>query len=305
MEIIKITPQGLCKGVLNAINIVNKKLDDPNTKRPIYMLGSLVHNRNIVQALSEKGIIILDGKTRIELLNEIDSGTVIFTAHGVSDEVRQKAVEKGLDIIDATCRDVEKSHRIIQEYLNKGYLILYYGIKNHPETEGVLGISPNIKVVKEDEDILHLPEYSGKIALATQTTMSFLEVIRFHQLILKKYPKIELLEEVCNSTRIRQQAVINQKGKLDLLIVVGDPKSNNSRILKEVGEKKAGMKTIMVENLEDLNSYDLSGFKRIGITAGASTPNAIVNEIIEKLPKGNLKTELVSNDYLLKSNKGF
>lgn len=299
MEIIKITPQGLCKGVVNAIHIVNRALMDQNTKKPIYMLGSLVHNQNIVRALSKKGIIILEGKTRLEMLEQIESGTVIFTAHGVSNEVRKKAKEKGLDIIDATCKDVKQSHEIIQEYIEKGYLVLYYGVKNHPETEGVLGISPDIIVVKDKEDIENLPEYSGKIALATQTTMSFLDAVKFHQLLLNKYPQIELIEEVCNSTRIRQQAVINQKDQLDLLIVVGDPASNNSKMLREVAEKKAGLKAIMVENLEDLKQYDLSGYKRIGITAGASTPNAIVNEILTKLPEGDFKTELVAEDYLI------
>jgi 4-hydroxy-3-methylbut-2-enyl diphosphate reductase len=299
MEIIKITPQGLCKGVINAIHIVNRALMDPNTNKPIYMLGSLVHNQNIVGALSKKGIIILEGKTRLEMLDHIESGTVIFTAHGVSKEVRKKAEEKGLAIIDATCKDVKQSHEIIQEYLENGYLVLYYGVKNHPETEGVLGISSNIIVVRDKEDIENLPEYSGKVALATQTTMSFLDAVAFHQLLLKKYPQIELIEEVCNSTRIRQQAVLKQKEQLDLLIVVGDPSSNNSKMLKEVAEKKAGLKAIMVESLEDLKQYNFSGYKRIGITAGASTPNDIVNEILAKLPQGVFQTELVTDDYLV------
>ena len=210
-----------------------------------------------------------------------------------------KSRGKGLAIIDATCKDVKQSHEIIQEYLENGYLVLYYGVKNHPETEGVLGISSNIIVVRDKEDIENLPEYSGKVALATQTTMSFLDAVAFHQLLLKKYPQIELIEEVCNSTRIRQQAVLKQKEQLDLLIVVGDPSSNNSKMLKEVAEKKAGLKAIMVESLEDLKQYNFSGYKRIGITAGASTPNAIVNEILAKLPQGVFQTELVTDDYLV------
>lgn len=298
MEIIKITPQGLCKGVINAIHIVNKALNDPSTKKPIYMLGSLVHNQNIVRALSEKGVIILEGKSRLEMLDKISSGTVIFTAHGVSNEVRNKAIEKGLDIIDATCKDVKHSQEIIQKYIDDGYLVFYYGIKNHPETEAILSMSSKIIVMKNRDEIDKLPEYSGKMALATQTTMSFLEAIEFHQSLLKKFPQVELVEEVCNSTRIRQQAVIDHKDEVDLLIVVGDPQSNNTKMLKKVGEIKAGLPTIMVENIEDLKNFDLSKFKRIGITAGASTPNTIVKEIIEKLPKGDYKSELVSEDYL-------
>jgi|LSQX01.2.fsa_nt_gb 4-hydroxy-3-methylbut-2-enyl diphosphate reductase len=298
MEIIKILPQGLCKGVINAIHIVNDALEDPTIKKPIYMLGSLVHNQNIVRALSEQNVIILDGKSRLEMLDEITSGTVIFTAHGVSEETRKKARAKGLDIIDATCKDVKLSHDIIRNYLDAGYMILYYGMENHPEAEGVLGISPKITLIRNKDDIEALPAYEGKLALATQTTMSFLQAIELHQYLLKKYPQIKLIDEVCNSTRIRQQAVISQKGKLDLIIVVGDRKSNNTRMLKEVAEKEAGISAILVENVEDLKAYDLSAYERIGVTAGASTPNVIVQEIIEKLPKGDFNSELVSEDYL-------
>jgi 4-hydroxy-3-methylbut-2-enyl diphosphate reductase len=302
MNIIKITPQGFCKGVINSIRMVNELLENPNTKKPIYMLGSLVHNRHITKAFEEKGIIVLNHKSRLELLDEIDSGTVIFTAHGVSDLVRTKAQEKGLDIVDATCRDVSKSQLMIKNKIKEGYRILFYGQKNHPEAESALSISSHIFLVDDQTKLDELPDYQGKIILTTQTTMPYTNVLKIYQFLLEKHPQLELLEEICNATLKRQSAVIDQAGKLDLLIVVGDPLSNNTKMLKEVGEKQAHLKTIMIGSVEDLKGFDFSPYKNIGITAGASTPDAIVEEIIHKLSsqEKDFTTSLTSDDYLQK-----
>jgi 4-hydroxy-3-methylbut-2-enyl diphosphate reductase len=299
MEIIKIIPQGFCKGVIQAIRKVNDAIENPQTKKPIHMLGSLVHNQNIVQAFVAKGVIIHEGKSRLELLDEINDGTVIFTAHGVSDEVRAKALSKGLEIIDATCKDVFQNQQIIKAKSSEGYRILFYGIENHPETEGIADTAPII-VVNEKTNFDTLPEECGKILLTTQTTMSYADILPFYWRLKSKYPQLELLEEVCSSTRKRQEAIINQAGNLDLLLVVGDPGSNNSKMLLDIGQNKACLKTIMVENVEDLNKYDLSPYRTIGITSGASTPNAIVEEIIEQLKKQNkvFRSNLKYDDYL-------
>jgi len=298
MEIIKIVPQGLCKGVINAMEVVKRAAADPATKRPIYMLGSLVHNKNIVAALSDMGVVILEGKSRLEMLDEVESGTVVFTAHGVSEEVRRKAAEKGLDVIDATCREVRKSQELIKKRLDEGYLVFFFGIKNHPETEAILGLSPAITLISSKDEIASLSPYAGKLALAIQTTVSYLQARELYQALLNKYPQIELIEEVCNSTRIRQEAVIKAKGRLDLIIVIGDRHSNNTKMLKEVAETEAGIPAILVESIEDLKDVDLASYERIGVTAGASTPNAIVEEIMEKLPKGDFLSELRLEDYL-------
>lgn len=298
MEIIKIVPQGLCKGVINAMEVVKRAAADPATKRPIYMLGSLVHNKNIVAALSDMGVVILEGKSHLEMLDEVESGTVVFTAHGVSEEVRRKAAEKGLDVIDATCREVRKSQELIKKRLDEGYLVFFFGTKNHPETEAILGLSPAITLISSKDEIASLSPYAGKLALAIQTTVSYLQARELYQALLNKYPQIELIEEVCNSTRIRQEAVIKAKGRLDLIIVIGDRHSNNTRMLKEVAETEAGIPAILVESIEDLKDVDLASYERIGVTAGASTPNAIVEEIMEKLPKGDFLSELRLEDYL-------
>lgn len=299
MKITKLTPQGFCKGVANAINIINKAIEDPNIKKPIYMLGNIVHNKNVVNAFREKGIIILDGKTRVNMLDEIYEGTVIFTAHGVSDEVKEIAKNKGLNIIDATCKDVTHTHNIIRAKLNEGYTVLFYGKNGHPETEGAIGISNKIILIEDNTNINDLPIITNKIILITQTTMSFLDVIKIHQKLLSIYPQLELLDEVCSATRIRQEAVINAKN-FDLIIVVGDKLSNNTRMLKEVAIKYANTKSISIESINDLKGIDLSDYRNIAITAGASTPKVIVDEILINLENelNVFVSKITNEDYL-------
>src|SRR5690554_180934 len=171
MEITKLTPRGFCKGVVNAIHIINKTLENNTYKKPIYMLGNIVHNKNVVEAFKSKGIIILDGESRVDMLKKINEGTVIFTAHGVSDEVRNIATMKGLDIVDATCKDVKKTHDVIKEKLLEGYLLLFYGKENHPETEGIIGISDEIILITDKTDLSTLPKYSGKVERSVLSVM--------------------------------------------------------------------------------------------------------------------------------------
>jgi 4-hydroxy-3-methylbut-2-enyl diphosphate reductase len=301
MEIIKIKPQGLCMGVAKAINMIQKTLQDETIPRPIYMLGNVVHNKHIISAFQHHNMIVLEGPNRLQMLEGITSGTVIFTAHGVSQDVKRLAKEKGLFVVDATCKDVTKTHRLIQDKIDAGYQVYFYGVKNHPETEGILGISKDIILVTENmnlEEITINPH--KKNVLTTQTTMSYLDVIAFHKRLKAMIPNLELVEEVCNATRTRQTAIIEYQNKIDFLIVVGDPLSNNSRMLKDIGEKKANLPTIFVENIEGLKDVDLSKYARIGITAGASTPDVIVEEIISMLKsdKNDFKTKLKNNDYL-------
>jgi 4-hydroxy-3-methylbut-2-enyl diphosphate reductase len=298
MDIIKLTPRGFCKGVVRAIHIINKALENDNLKKPIYMLGNIVHNKNIVKAFEEKGIIILDGSSREEMLKKINEGTIIFTAHGVSDKIRDLALNKNLDIIDATCIDVTKTHDLIKEKLKEGYTVLFYGKSNHPETEGILGISDEIILIEEATDLSFLPPIKNKMIITNQTTMSYLELINVYEKLKVIYPQLELMNEVCSATRRRQEAVLNAQD-LDLIIVVGDKLSNNTRMLKEIALKK-NVQAIQVETIVDLKNYNLTNYKKIGITAGASTPNAIVQEIIDNLEfnTNNYISTLNLEDYL-------
>lgn len=292
MEIQKITPQGFCKGVIRAIAIINKALQNENIQKPIYMLGGLVHNKHIIDAYKEKGIIIIDS------LDNIYSGTIIITAHGVSDKVLKIINERKLDLINATCFDVLKTHRIVKEKLNEGYDVIFYGKSTHPETKGVIGISDKIHLVEGEKDIDKLNIISEKIAFTTQTTMSYLDVVKIINLLKVKFPYIKTYEDVCNATKLRQTALLEQVKDADLCIIVGDPTSNNTTKLKEICEKHTTTPCIMVENITDLQNYDFSNITKVAITSGASTPTAIVNEIIKGLQEHKFETTLTSNDYI-------
>lgn len=292
MEIVKISPQGFCKGVIRAIAIINKALKNDNIKRPIYMYGGLVHNKHIIDAYQEKGIIIVDS------LENIYSGTIIITAHGVSDKILKLIRDRHLGLINATCFDVLKTHKIIKDKLNEGYTIIFYGKRTHPETKGVLGISDEIVLVEKSEDIEHLIINNPKIAFTTQTTMSYLDVRSIIDHLKLRFPHMETFEDVCSATRLRQTALLEQVDNADLCIIVGDPTSNNTNKLKEVCEKHTNVPCIMIEKVTDLANYDLTNIKKIAITSGASTPTAIVNEIIKGLQENNYQTTLTCDDYL-------
>lgn len=296
MKVTKLTPRGFCKGVVNAIHIINKALEDENLKRPFYMLGNIVHNKNIVNAFKEKGVIILDGPSRVKMLENITSGTVIFTAHGVSDKVRKISEAKGLDIIDATCKDVRRTHDLIKDFIDLGYTVLFYGKQNHPETEGVLGISPKIILIEDYFDLDSLPNINNQMIITNQTTMSYLNLITVYEKLLTKYPQLELMDEICSATRRRQEAVINAKN-FDLIIVVGDKLSNNTKMLANLAKEKTN--AIQVETLNDLKEYNLKDYKNIAITAGASTPMIILDEIVDAIEENNtFISKLTIKDFL-------
>lgn len=282
MEIKRVVPSGYCKGVVGAINIVKKAKEDyPDAK--IYILGMIVHNTYVKDELSKLGIITLDDtfKTKEDLLNEINEGVIIFTAHGISQKIKDKAINKGLTVIDATCSDVLKTQDIVKEYLNKGYAILYFGKKKHPEAEAVLSISDSIKLIENEDDINNLDIQNKKIFVTNQTTMSFLELEKMFSLLKEKYPNCVIQEEICNATSSRQKAIINIKDG-DVLYVVGDKKSNNTNKLVDIG-KTNFKKVFLINNKDEINKNDLSGQNKIYVTAGASTPPILIEEVLKYL----------------------
>lgn len=292
MEIVRISQQGFCKGVINAIAIINKALKNNNIIHPIYMLGGLVHNKHIINAYENKGIKIINS------LDNINSGTIIITAHGVSDTIIDIIKSRNLNIINATCFDVTKTHNIIKDKIIDGYTIVFYGKRTHPETKGILGISENIQLIESHRDIDSLEINNDKIIFATQTTMSYLDVLEIKDLVAKKYSHIESLIDVCNATKVRQNALINEAKDADLCVVVGDPTSNNSNKLKEVCLKYTNTPCIMIESIIDLKDYDFSKCNKIVITSGASTPPAIVTEVINGIKNNDFISKLNDDDYL-------
>ncbi|MCM3027643.1 4-hydroxy-3-methylbut-2-enyl diphosphate reductase [Bacillus safensis] len=284
MNVIKISPRGYCYGVVDAMVIAKNAALDKNLPRPIYILGMIVHNKHVTDAFEEDGIYTLDGPNRLDILKQVESGTVIFTAHGVSPEVRQIAEEKGLVAIDATCPDVTKTHELISEKTADGYDIIYIGKKGHPEPEGAVGVAPDkVHLVETEADIEALDLTSEKLLITNQTTMSQWDVHDLMELIKEKYPHVEYHQEICLATQVRQEAVSQQAGQADLTIVVGDPKSNNSNRLAQVSMEIAGTQAYRIGDLSELKLDWLQGVKTVAVTAGASTPTPITKEVIRFL----------------------
>ncbi|PTK09099.1 4-hydroxy-3-methylbut-2-enyl diphosphate reductase [Mammaliicoccus sciuri] len=284
MEIIKITPRGYCYGVVDAMVIARNASLDKSLPRPIYILGMIVHNKHVIDAFESDGIITLDGPNRLKILEQIDEGTVIFTAHGVSPEVKRRAKEKGLVCIDATCPDVDNTHQLIRDVKSNGYHVIYIGKKGHPEPEGAVGVAPDIvHLVQTLDDIDALPEalMNQKLIVTNQTTMSQWDVKHLIDELKVKYPHIEVHEEICLATQVRQEAVATQADQADLLIVVGDPKSNNSNRLAQVSKEIAHTNAYRIADLSELKLEWLQDIESVAVTAGASTPTPIVKEVID------------------------
>lgn len=281
MEIITITPRGFCKGVVKAIQIA-KETAEQNPDQPITILGELVHNKDVVEGLKHFGIETLESKdkTRVELLEDVTQGIVIFTAHGINPDVKAKADAKGLRWVDASCEDVVVTQRLVESYLKQGYHVLYIGQKGHPEAEAICTTDPqHVHLINRLEDFDQLPNLLEKVFVTNQTTMSVLDIQSLLSEAQKRYPFALISNEICSATRTRQEAILNLE-PVDALIVVGDQKSNNTRMLAQIGRNKGIPFVHLVRNYHECDTIDFSSFKKIAITAGASTPTFLVNQVI-------------------------
>ena len=283
MEIKKVVPSGYCKGVVNAINLA-KKTRQENPDEKIYVLGMLVHNSFVTEELAQLGIVTLDdtASSKEELVDSIEEGIVIFTAHGISEKIKKKVSDKGLHYVDASCVDVLKTQQVIRDHLDQGYEIIYFGKKKHPEAEAVLSISDRIHLVSGMDDLKALNIASAKIFLTNQTTMSYLELNDLIEMTKKIYPAVTVQEEICNATSSRQLA-ISKLEDCDLLYVVGDKKSNNTSKLVDIGKLHGIKKVLLIQNYMDIDRKDLQGVNKVYVTAGASTPPSLIDEVIASL----------------------
>ncbi|RIW31027.1 4-hydroxy-3-methylbut-2-enyl diphosphate reductase [Bacillus salacetis] len=281
MKVKKITPRGYCYGVVDAMVIARNAALDKSLPRPIYILGMIVHNKHVTDAFEEEGIITLDGKNRKEILDQVNEGTVIFTAHGVSPAVKKLAKDKGLVTLDATCPDVTRTHELIREKEAEGFDVIYIGKKGHPEPEGAVGVAPEIvHLVETMEDVDKLDIKNERIIVTNQTTMSQWDVADVMEKVKERYPHAEAHKEICLATQVRQEAVAEQAGEADVLIVVGDPKSNNSNRLAQVSEEVAGTKAYRIADISELEVDWIRDAELVAVTAGASTPTPIVKEVM-------------------------
>ena len=288
MEIIKIRPQGFCKGVINAIKYLNNNLD--KAKRPIYMYGSLVHNEHVISAYKDLGIIQIDD------LDKVNEGTIIITAHGLSNHKRNIILSKNIDIIDTTCIEVKKIQDIIFEKEKENYEIIYYGNKNHPECKSILEDHNSIHLIQSINDIYKLDIKTDKILFASQTTASYLDIQVIEELLKSKYKNIIMISDICTATKNRQLALIDNSKKCDMVLIIGDIHSNNTNKLKEISSKYT--KSYLIEDIKDLQEIDFSNVNTLGITAGASTPNVLVDEIIKSIKDNNYISNIKNEDYI-------
>ena len=292
MKVTKISPRGYCYGVVDAMVIARNAALDKTLPRPIFILGMIVHNKHVTDAFEDDGIITLDGPNRMEILKKVESGTVIFTAHGVSPQVRELAEQKGLTVLDATCPDVTVTHDLIREKQQEGYHVIYIGKKGHPEPEGAMGIAPEIvHLVEKPEEVDDLEINSEKIIITNQTTMSQWDVQEIMERATERYPHAVIHNEICNATQVRQEAVAEQAGDTDLVLVVGDPKSNNSNRLAQVSIEVAGTPAYRITDISELQLEWLEGVETVGVTAGASTPTPITKEVIRFLDQYDPENE--------------
>ncbi len=279
MDILLANPRGFCAGVDRAIIIVEQALEKFGA--PIYVRHEVVHNKFVVDELKNKGAIFID-----ELSDVPQGNTVIFSAHGVSKEVRAEAEKMGLRVFDATCPLVTKVHIEVEKMRAAGKEIVMIGHKGHPEVEGTMGQSDGgMYLVETPEDVatLHVKD-AAKLAYVTQTTLSIDDAESIVSALKKRFPEISApkSDSICYATQNRQDAVKVLAKDCDLVIVVGSPNSSNSNRLREVAQNQ-GVESYMVDNASFLESSWVIGKKRIGVSAGASAPEVLVKEVIAKL----------------------
>ena len=282
VEVVKITPRGYCHGVVDAFRIAKRVREE--TDGPVHMLGMLVHNTHATDGLQEQGIALVDQPDRLRGLEQIKDGTVIFTAHGVSPQVKQRAVELGLKPVDATCSDVVRTHELVADLARNGYEVVYIGRKGHPEPEGVMGEAPGkVHLVQDPADIDALELQGDRIAVTCQTTLSVWDTEDLIGRVKTRYPQAEVHNEICRATQERQEAAVEAAKLVDLVIVVGSPRSSNSLRLVEVVKKLGGKPAYLVDRMEDLNIEWFKGANKVGVTSGASTPTQLTRRVIEHI----------------------
>ena len=282
MEVLRITPRGYCHGVVDAFRIAKRVRE--STDGPVRMLGQLVHNTHATDDLQRQGVQLVDPPNRLAGLEQIRDGTVIFTAHGVSPQVKRRAAELGLHAVDATCSDVVRTHDLVRDLAERGYDVVYVGRKGHPEPEGVIGEAPGrVHLVQDLEDVDALDLVGDRVAVTCQTTLSMWDTDELIDAVIRRYPHAEVHNEICRATQERQEAAVKAAAEVDLVIVVGSPRSSNSCRLVEVVRKLAGKPAHLVDRLEDIDPRWFDGMRRVGVTSGASTPTQLTRGVVQYL----------------------
>ncbi|MGZ5185418.1 MAG: 4-hydroxy-3-methylbut-2-enyl diphosphate reductase [Caldimonas sp.] len=278
-EVILAEPRGFCAGVDRAIEIVERALI--RFGAPIYVRHEIVHNTYVVDDLKRKGAIFIE-----DLADVPPGSTLVFSAHGVSLAVRQEAARRGFSVFDATCPLVNKVHIEVAKLAREGYEFIMIGHKGHPEVEGTMGqLDHGIHLVEDVADVAHVAVAPGqKLAVVTQTTLSVDDAAEILAAVQRRFPDVRQpkQQDICYATQNRQDAVKVLAPGVDVLIVVGSPSSSNSNRLRELAER-LGADAYMVDMADDLKAEWFEGKSRVGVTAGASAPEILVRQVVDRL----------------------
>lgn len=275
MEITVAKSAGFCFGVQRAVDSVYKELEENSGK--IYTFGPIIHNEQVVEDLNKKGIEVID---TVEQLKEIKEGTVVIRSHGVAKEIYDILEQQKLKMVNATCPFVKKIHNIVLDESNNGKTIIIIGNDNHPEVEGIKGwVNGEVIVINKEEQIekLSLPEQT-KACIVSQTTFNHNKFKYLVEIIRKKGYDITVVNTICNATHVRQVEAQKISSKVDGMIVIGGKNSSNTQKLYDICRNECE-NTFYVQTVKDLNLHELKSLKSIGITAGASTPKNIIEEV--------------------------
>jgi 4-hydroxy-3-methylbut-2-enyl diphosphate reductase len=290
MDVLLANPRGFCAGVDRAIEIVERALDLFGP--PIYVRHEVVHNRFVVDGLRRRGAVFVD-----ELSEVPDDNTVIFSAHGVSQAVREEAAQRDLRVFDATCPLVTKVHLEVARHCKADHEVVLIGHRGHPEVEGTMGQcrqGGNIYLVETTEDVAGLPvRDEDNLAYVTQTTLSIDDTTQIIDILRQRFPAISgpRKSDICYATQNRQDAIKELARNCGLVLVVGSPNSSNSNRLREIAEKR-GTRAHLIDGAEDIRQDWLDRVSRVGVSAGASAPEALVTQVIERLRSWGADTVL-------------
>ncbi len=277
-EVLLAEPRGFCAGVDRAIEIVERALAKHG--RPIYVRHEIVHNTYVVNDLKAKGAIF------IEDLADVPAGaTLVFSAHGVSKAVRMEAAARGFQVFDATCPLVTKVHVEVAKLAKEGYEFIMIGHKGHPEVQGTMGqLSEGIYLVEEADEVRHVRPRGSKLAVVTQTTLSVDDAAQILAEVKRLFPHVRepKMQDICYATQNRQDAVKVMAPEVDVVIVVGSPTSSNSNRLRELAQR-LDTPAYMVEGAGDVQPAWFASARRVGLTAGASAPDILVQQVIARL----------------------
>jgi len=279
LKVLLANPRGFCAGVEMAVEVVNKVLELKGP--PIYVFHEIVHNRHVVEDFQNRGV------TFINEISEAPPGSVVvYSAHGISPDVRRQSKEGNLIEIDATCPLVTKVHLEVLRFAKQGYTILFIGHANHDEAVGTVGEAPhNIIVIESPEDVARIAvKDESKVAYVTQTTLSIFEAQRIIDALKSRFPNIKAppKEDICYATTNRQKAVAVLSPEVDLVLVIGSKNSSNSQRLVDTA-KQAGKRAHLIDDARELDHYWLKNANIILVTAGASAPERLVNELLDRL----------------------